>query len=61
MKKSYLNMEFDDGRSQVLRLNLAGNPIEWLTSQEATTLYARELVTWRLVTLSELSGVEHHA
>ncbi len=43
-----LTMEFDDSRSQVLRLNLAGNPIEWLTWQEATTLYARELVTWTL-------------
>ncbi|MFN0003165.1 MAG: HNH endonuclease [Pseudohongiellaceae bacterium] len=37
-----------DTQSHVLRLNIAGSPIEWLTWQEATTLYARELVTWTL-------------
>ncbi len=41
-------MKFDDHRSQVLRLNVAGSPVEWLTWQEATTLYARDLVTWTL-------------
>ena len=41
-------MQFDNSRAQVLRLNVAGSPIEWLTGQEATTLYARELVTWTL-------------
>jgi hypothetical protein len=41
-------MQFDDSYAQILRLNVAGNPIEWLTWQEATTLYARELVTWTL-------------
>jgi hypothetical protein len=42
------SMQFDDSYAQILRLNVAGNPIEWLTWQEATTLYARELVTWTL-------------
>ena len=37
-----------DSQAQILRLNIAGKPIEWLTWQEATTLYARELVTWTL-------------
>jgi hypothetical protein len=37
-----------DEHAHVLRLNLAGNPVEWLTWQEATTLYARDLVTWTL-------------
>jgi 5-methylcytosine-specific restriction endonuclease McrA len=41
-------MHFDDSQAQILRLNLAGKPIEWLTWQEATTLYARDLVTWTL-------------
>ncbi len=31
---------------RVLRLNIAGAPIEWLNWQEATTLYSRELVAW---------------
>jgi hypothetical protein len=42
------SMQFDDSYAQILRLNVAGNPIEWLTWQEATTLYARDLVTWTL-------------
>ena len=37
-----------DTHSQILRLNIAGHPIEWLTWQEATTLYARNLVAWTL-------------
>jgi hypothetical protein len=37
-----------DEHSHILRLNIAGNPVEWLTWQEATTLYARDLVTWTL-------------
>lgn len=41
-------MYCDASNAQVLRLNVAGHPIEWLTWQEATTLYARELVTWTL-------------
>ncbi|HWK52822.1 MAG TPA: HNH endonuclease [Hyphomicrobiales bacterium] len=40
--------ERQDEHAHILRLNLAGHPIEWLTWQEATTLYARELVTWTL-------------
>ena len=41
-------MDVDDSHAHILRLNIAGHPIEWLTWQEATTLYARELVTWTL-------------
>jgi 5-methylcytosine-specific restriction endonuclease McrA len=41
-------MEIDNSHAHILRLNIAGHPIEWLTWQEATTLYARELVTWTL-------------
>ncbi|MGY8789487.1 MAG: HNH endonuclease [Pseudomonadales bacterium] len=41
-------MEVDSSHSHVLRLNIAGQPVEWLTWQEATTLYARELVTWTM-------------
>ena len=40
--------EKQDSQSHILRLNIAGHPVEWLTWQEATTLYARELVTWTL-------------
>ncbi len=32
----------------ILRLNAAGQPIEWLEWQEAVCLYARELVVWSL-------------
>ena len=41
-------MELDDSYSHILRLNIAGHPVEWLTWQDATTLYARELITWTL-------------
>jgi hypothetical protein len=34
--------------SKILRLNLAGQPIEWLSWKECVNLYARELVTWSL-------------
>jgi 5-methylcytosine-specific restriction endonuclease McrA len=34
--------------SKILRLNLAGQPIEWVDWQAAVCLYARELVTWSL-------------
>jgi len=40
--------EKQDSQSHILRLNIAGSPVEWLTWQEATTLYARDLVTWTL-------------
>ncbi|GIX31575.1 MAG: hypothetical protein KatS3mg124_2047 [Porticoccaceae bacterium] len=33
---------------KILRLNLAGHPIEWLEWQEAVCLYARGLVVWTL-------------
>ena len=41
-------MEADRSQSHILRLNIAGSPLEWLTWQEATTLYARNLVTWTM-------------
>lgn len=34
--------------ARILRLNLAGQPIEWIHWQEAVCLYARDLVTWTL-------------
>ncbi len=33
---------------KILRLNLAGQPIEWVDWQQAVCLYARELVAWSL-------------
>lgn len=33
---------------RILRLDLAGQPIEWLNWQDAVTLYAREIVVWTL-------------
>lgn len=33
---------------RVLRLNIAGQPIEWLTWREGVCLYARGLVSWTL-------------
>ncbi len=33
---------------KVLRLNMAGAPIDWLTWQEAACLYARDLIGWTL-------------
>jgi len=33
-----------DRQPKILRLNLAGLPIEWLNWQEAVCLYARDLV-----------------
>jgi 5-methylcytosine-specific restriction endonuclease McrA len=33
---------------RILRLNVAGQPVEWVTWQEAVCLYARELVVWTL-------------
>ncbi len=35
-------------QSKILRLNVAGQPIEWLDWQAAVCLYARELVTWTM-------------
>jgi hypothetical protein len=31
---------------RILRLDLAGQPLEWLSWQEAVCLYAREIVVW---------------
>lgn len=33
---------------RILRLNMAGQPIEWLDWQEAVCLYSREIVAWTL-------------
>lgn len=35
-------------QARVLRLNIAGQPIEWLHWQDAVCLYARDLVVWSL-------------
>ncbi len=43
--------------AQILRLNIAGQPIEWLNWQEAVTLYARQIVVWTLGdTVREVRG-----
>lgn len=34
--------------TKILRLNLAGQPIEWINWQNAVCLYARDLVAWTL-------------
>ena len=34
--------------ARILRLNIAGQPIEWLLWKEAVCLYARDLVQWTL-------------
>ncbi len=34
--------------AQILRLNISGQPVEWLNWQEAVTLVAREAVAWTL-------------
>jgi 5-methylcytosine-specific restriction endonuclease McrA len=33
---------------RILRLDLAGQPIEWLSWQDAVNLYARDIVVWTL-------------
>lgn len=33
---------------RILRLNVAGQPVEWLSWQDAVCLYARELVVWTM-------------
>lgn len=33
---------------RILRLNMAGQPIEWLTWKESVCMYARDLVAWSL-------------
>lgn len=33
---------------QILRLNLAGQPIDWINWQQAANLYARDLVCWTI-------------
>ena len=35
-------------QTRILRLNLAGQPIDWLSWEEAVCLYARDLVVWTL-------------
>jgi len=42
---------------QILRLNKAGQPIDWLSWQDAVCLYSRELVLWTLGdTIFEIHG-----
>ena len=33
---------------RILRLNIAGRPVEWVSWQDAVCLYAREIVQWTL-------------
>jgi 5-methylcytosine-specific restriction endonuclease McrA len=33
---------------RILRLNIAGQPVDWVNWQEAVCLYARQIVTWTL-------------
>ena len=33
---------------RILRLNVAGQPIDWVSWQEAVCLYAREIIVWTL-------------
>ncbi|MEZ5559073.1 MAG: HNH endonuclease [Pseudomonadales bacterium] len=33
---------------RILRLDVAGRPVDWVTWQEAVVLYAREIVVWTL-------------
>ena len=35
-------------QAKILRLNVAGQPIEWLNWQQAVCLFARDLVSWTL-------------
>lgn len=35
-------------QTRILRLNLAGQPIDWLSWEEAVCLYARDLVSWTM-------------
>lgn len=37
-----------DRLPRILRLNVAGQPVDWVSWQEAVCLYARELVVWTL-------------
>lgn len=34
--------------ARILRLNLAGQPVEWLSWREGVCLYARDIVSWTL-------------
>jgi hypothetical protein len=37
-----------DRAPRILRLNLAGQPVDWVSWQDAVCLYAREIVVWTL-------------
>ena len=37
-----------DRAPRILRLNIAGQPVEWVKWQDAVCLYARDLVVWTL-------------
>ncbi len=34
--------------AKILRLNMAGQPLEWLNWKECVSLYARDIVMWSL-------------
>ena len=37
-----------DRAPRILRLNIAGQPVDWVTWQDAVCLYAREIVVWTI-------------
>lgn len=41
-------LEEFDRVPRILRLNIAGTPVDWVSWQEAVCLYAREIVVWTL-------------
>ncbi|MYB35989.1 MAG: HNH endonuclease [Gammaproteobacteria bacterium] len=41
-------LEQFDRVPRILRLNVAGQPVEWVSWQDAVCLYARDLVVWTL-------------
>jgi HNH endonuclease len=45
---STLSVKEIDMNTRILRLNIGGQPVEWLNWQEATCLYARDMVAWTL-------------
>ncbi len=43
---AFLTLEQFDRIPRILRLNVAGQPIDWVSWQDAVCLYARDLVVW---------------
>ena len=46
MLESVATVDQFDRVPRILRLNIAGQPIDWVTWQEAVCLYARDIVVW---------------